>query len=50
VQASAAVAGTFVNVSPATTVPGVGLVTNSYVEVGGATNAARFYRLVGLLP
>jgi hypothetical protein len=50
VQASAAVAGTFANVSPATTVPGVGLVTNSYVEVGGATNAARFYRLVGLLP
>jgi hypothetical protein len=44
-QAAGAVASAYTNVSPALGISGVGLVTNSYVEVGGATNAARFYRL-----
>jgi hypothetical protein len=45
VQASAAVGGSYSNVSPALTIPGVGVVTTNFVEVGGATNAMRFYRL-----
>ena len=45
VQASGAVAGSYSNVSPPLAIPGVGLVTTNYVEVGGATNKLRFYRL-----
>jgi hypothetical protein len=52
-QAAGTVAGTYANVSPAiaiTNVGNVGLVTNTYVEVGGATNAARFYQIKGSIP
>ncbi len=45
VQASGAVAGLYSNVSPPLAIPGVGLVTTNHVEVGGATNTLRFYRL-----
>lgn len=49
-QAAKAVTGAYTNVSPALGISGVGLVTNSYVEVGGATNASRFYRLHAQVP
>jgi hypothetical protein len=49
-QAAGTVAGTYANVSPAIAIPGVGLVTNTYVDVNGATNKARFYRLNGSIP
>lgn len=45
VQASGLVRGPYATVSPAVTIPGVGLVTTNYVEVGAATNTMRFYRL-----
>ena len=45
VQASGLVRGPYSTVSPAVAIPGVGLVTTNYVEVGGATNKMRFYRL-----
>jgi hypothetical protein len=47
VQAAGAANGTYTNLASAFEVAGVGLVTNSYLDVGGATNAARFYRLSG---
>jgi hypothetical protein len=50
VQAAGTVAGTFANVSPAIPIPGVGLATNSYVEIGGATNVTRFYRMKSVVP
>lgn len=50
VQAAAAVAGVYADVSSAIAIPGVGLVTNNYVDVGGATNPARFYRLKSVVP
>ncbi len=52
-QAAGTVAGTYANVSPAiaiTNVGNVGLVTNTYVEINGATNAARFYQIKGSIP
>ena len=45
IQASRNVVGTYSNVSSALPITGVGVVTTNYVEVGGATNAMRFYRL-----
>jgi hypothetical protein len=45
VQASPAAAGPYTNVSVALPIPGVGLVTNSFLEVGGLINPLRFYRL-----
>jgi len=45
VQAASSANGTYANVSPNLKIPGVGLVTTNYLEVGGATNPARFYRL-----
>jgi len=50
VQAAGSSAGVFANLSPAIGIPGVGLVTNSFVDVGAATNQARFYRMNGTLP
>lgn len=50
VQAAANVSGTFSDVSPALRIPGVGLVTTNYLETGGATNLARFYRLKAVVP
>lgn len=49
-QAAGTVTGTYADVGPAIGIPGVGLVTNTYVEVNGATNQTRFYRLNGLIP
>jgi len=49
-QASGSALGTFTNVTPALNIPGVGLVTTNYLELGGATNASRFYRLKAVTP
>jgi hypothetical protein len=45
VQASAKVGGSYSNLSSALAIPGVGVVTTNYLDVNGATNSARFYRL-----
>lgn len=50
VQAASSVSGVFSDVSAAIRIPGVGLVTTNYVEIGGATNLARFYRLKAVVP
>jgi len=50
VQAAGSVSGTFSDVSAAIRIPGVGLVTTNYLEIGGATNLARFYRLKAVVP
>jgi hypothetical protein len=50
VQAAGAVAGAYTNVSSAIPILGVGLVTNNFVDIGGATNAARFYRMNAVVP
>lgn len=50
VQAAGAVTGTYSNVSAAIAIPGVGLATNSYVDVGGASNLMRFYRMTAVVP
>jgi len=50
VQAAGAAAGTYADVSGAIGIPGVGLATNSFVEVGGATNLTRFYRMKAVVP
>jgi hypothetical protein len=38
-------AGPFTNVEVAIAIPGVGIVTTNYLELGGASHGARFYRL-----
>ncbi|MCL4787254.1 MAG: hypothetical protein KJ070_10730 [Verrucomicrobia bacterium] len=50
VQAATAVNGTYSNLSARMVIPGVGLVTTNFLDVGGATNLARFYRLVSVGP
>ena len=45
VQASADVGGGYSDVSVFITNSGVGVMTNEFLEVGGATNDARFYRI-----
>lgn len=45
VQAAGIVSGSFTNVGTNLRIPGVGLVTTNYLDLGGATNPARFYRL-----
>lgn len=49
VQAASAlsVSGSFANISAPITSPGVGLITNAFVDVGGVTNKSRFYRVAG---
>jgi hypothetical protein len=44
VQAAGNVSGTYANISPAIIRTNAGLFTTNYLEVGGATNGARFYR------
>jgi hypothetical protein len=44
-QVSDHVNGTYTNLSPALSIPGTGRVTTNYVQVNGAMNATRFYRL-----
>ncbi len=50
VQTAPTATGTYADVSAALVIPGVGIVTNSYVHIGGATNQARFYRLHSVVP
>lgn len=45
VQAATQVTGTYANISLGLPIPGVGVVTTNYLEVGGATNNMRFYRV-----
>ena len=45
VQVSDNVGGTYSNLSPALAIPGIGQVTTNYLQVNGASSAARFYRL-----
>lgn len=49
-QAAASVSGTYTNVSAALEIPGVGLVTTNFLEVDGAANPARFYRMKAMVP
>ena len=49
-QAAGKPPGPYTNLGPAVIVPGVGLVTTNYLEVGGATKGMRFYRLKAQLP
>jgi hypothetical protein len=50
VQAAVTSTGTYTNISSALVIPGVGFATNSFVEIGGATNRTRFYRLNAVVP
>ncbi len=46
VQASPTISGTFTNINTPISIPGAGIVTTNYLEIGGATNRpARLYRL-----
>jgi len=45
VQASTNVLGSYSNVSPVVSIPGVGQVTTNYLEVNGALKSSRFYRM-----
>lgn len=50
VQGSSSLTASFADVSPAIGIPGVGLATNSFLDIGGATNSARFYRMKATVP
>lgn len=50
VQAAGVATGPYTNRTSAVRIPGVGLVTTNYLDIGGATNAARFYRLHAVVP
>ena len=50
VQAAGAVLGSYTNLGAALSIPGVGPVTTNYLDIGGATNQARFYRLKAIVP
>ncbi len=45
VQASATLAGNYTNVSSPIPIPGVGIVTTNFSDIGGAAKGARFYRI-----
>jgi len=45
VQAATNVAGPYSNISSAIKISGVGVVSTNYLEVGGAVNSRRFYRV-----
>src|SRR5207247_130173 len=46
VQAASAPGGGYVDISPTIAIPGTGLTTTNYLDIGGATNRpARFYRV-----
>ncbi len=45
VVAAGQVTGSYSAVSPALSIPGAGVVTTNYLDVGGATNSTRFYRV-----
>ncbi len=48
-QASRNITGSYSNVVSTLVIPGVGVVTTNYLEVGAATNTSRYYR-VKLVP
>lgn len=50
VQAAAAVSATYSDLGASVVIPGVGLVTTNFLDVGGATNLARFYRMKSVVP
>lgn len=50
VESDKALGGTSPNVTSDIAIPGIGLVTNTYVDVGGATNSVRFYKMSALVP
>ncbi len=50
VQAASSASGPYSGISPAITSTNVGLITTNYLDIGGATNKMRFYRLQALLP
>jgi hypothetical protein len=50
VQAASQAPGTYTNVGPNFALPGVGILTTNYLDVGGATNRMRFYRVHSLVP
>lgn len=49
-QVAASLQGGFANLGPKVAFPGVGLVTNTVVDPGGATNLTRFYRVADSVP
>ncbi len=49
-QAAGVASGLFADLGVPVAIPGVGLVTTNYLEIGGATNLARFYRVKGESP
>ncbi|HPC62765.1 MAG TPA: hypothetical protein PKX23_19040 [Verrucomicrobiota bacterium] len=50
VQKASSLSAGFSDLSSRVFIAGVGLVTNSYVDIGGATNGARFYRMKSVVP
>lgn len=50
VQKASSLSAGFNDLSSPVIIAGVGLVTNNYTDVGGATNGARFYRLKSVVP
>jgi len=50
VQAATAISGPFTNLSGPVGLDGVGLITNEFLHVGGATTPRIFYRVVGQVP
>jgi hypothetical protein len=49
-QKASSLSAGFSDLSSPVIIAGVGLVTNSYVDIGGATNGARFYRMKSVVP
>lgn len=49
VQWESSLSGVNAHVSADIPIPGVGLITNSFVDVGGATNSVRFYQMKALV-
>lgn len=49
-QAADSVSGLYTNVGVSLKIQGIGLVTTNSLEVGGATNLARFYKMKAVVP
>jgi hypothetical protein len=50
VQAASGVTGPYADLGGTIKISGVGLVTTNFLDVNGATNSTRFYRLKGIIP
>lgn len=50
VQAASGPGGTYANVSLEIGIPGVGLATNTFLDLNAATNLSRYYRMNGTVP